>query len=119
MRWLWIVVVLGACSEEPADIEETGVVDPDCIDAQLVTYNNFGKSFMTHSCQGCHASTAANRFEAPEDVSFDDLDAVWDQANTILAVATGPAPTMPPQGGVTELQRTKLIWWLRCGEPGF
>ena len=119
MRFVWLVLVFFGCTEDPVDVVDTGEIDPDCSDAQLVTYNNFGESFMTHSCQGCHASSAPNRFEAPEDVAFDDLESVWEQSEVILAVATGPAPTMPPQGGVTELQRTKLIWWLRCGEPGF
>lgn len=118
MRFLWLLMVGLGCEEIPAEVSDTGEVDPDCVDAQLVTYNNFGESFMKHSCQGCHASTAPNRFEAPEDVTFDDLESVWAQSEVILAVASGSAPTMPPQGGVTELQRTKLIWWLRCGEPG-
>ena len=118
MRFLCFVFLGLACVEEPVEVVDTGELDPDCMDAQLVTYNNFGESFMTHSCQGCHASSAPNRFEAPEDISFDDLEAVWEQSDVILAVATGATPTMPPQGGVTELQRTKLIWWLRCGEPG-
>lgn len=118
MRFFCLLLVLASCTEEVPDVIDTGEPDPECVDAQTVTYNNFGKSFMTHSCQGCHASTAPNRFEAPEDVSFDDIDAVWDQADVILAVASGSAPSMPPQGGVTDLQRTKLIWWLRCGEPG-
>ena len=113
---LWIVLV--ACAAEVEDTADTNEIDPECVDAQLVTYNNFGESFMTHSCQGCHASTAPNRYGAPEEVSFDDLDAVWRQAATILAVSTGPAPSMPPQGGVTGIQRTKLQWWLRCGEEG-
>ena len=65
-----------ACSSELVDTADTGEVDPDCVDAQLVTYNNFGEGFIKHSCQGCHSSEAANRYGAPEDASFDDLDAV-------------------------------------------
>jgi len=106
------------CSSEVIDTGDTGEIDPECVDAQLVTYNNFGESFIKHSCQGCHFSEAVNRYGAPETVSFDDLEAVWDRASSILAVAAGPSPVMPPQGGVTELQRIKLIWWLRCGDEG-
>lgn len=118
MRWIWILPLLFACKEDPVDTGETAEVDPVCVDAQQVTYNNFGKSFMTHSCQGCHATSAPNRFGAPEEVTFDDLESVWSQAALILAVATGDGASMPPQGGITEIQRTKLLWWLYCGEEG-
>jgi cytochrome c5 len=118
MRLLLFFPFLLACTEDQVDTSETGEVDPECVDAQLVSYNNFGKSFMTHSCQGCHATTAPDRYDAPEDVSFDDLESVWDKSGLILAVATGPESIMPPLGGVTDIQRTKLVWWLRCGEKG-
>jgi len=116
---IWSIAIFGvACSADPVDTGDTVEIDPLCEDAQLVTYNNFGKSFITHSCQGCHSSDAINRFNAPEDVTFDDLDQVWDQAAVILAVAGSDTPTMPPQGGVSEDDRTKLFWWLGCGEVG-
>jgi len=31
-------------------------------------------------------------------------------------VATGDAPTMPPRGGLSPLDRERLEIWLVCGE---
>lgn len=91
--------------------------DP-CYGAPTVTYANFGRAFMTGACQACHASTAADRYDAPASVTFDDVDQCWDWADRILARATGDDPGMPPQGGVTEDDRQLLYWWLTCAEPG-
>lgn len=118
MRPFTVFFMFLACAAEPQDTADSSFVDSECVDAQLITYNNFGKSFLTHSCQGCHASTASDRYDAPIEVVFDTLDLVWEQAPSILAVAGGDAPVMPPQGGVTIDDRTKLKWWLRCGEEG-
>jgi cytochrome c5 len=119
MRFWTFPFLLLACAADPLDTaEDSAVVDLECSEAQLVTYNNFGKSFLTHACQGCHASTAPDRYDAPEDVTFDNLDSVWERSSLILAVAAGDEPTMPPQGGVTEMERTKLQWWLQCGKEG-
>jgi uncharacterized membrane protein len=118
MRILSLCVLLLACSSDPQDTADSTVPDLQCEDAQLVTYTNFGKSFFTHSCQGCHASTAPDRYGAPEEVQFDTLDWVWEQSAVILAVAAGDEPSMPPQGGVTDDERTKLKWWLQCGKEG-
>lgn len=93
-------------------------VDPFCEDAPVVTWNNFGQGFVKESCQGCHASTAANRYGAPEEITFDTVELCWEFAGAILATATGDAPTMPPAGGVREDDRQRLAWWLRCAEPG-
>src|SRR5262245_30580694 len=90
----------------------------NCQDAPLVTFANLGKGFMTESCQGCHASTAVNRHDAPEDLTFDNVDQVWQNADLILDAATGPEPFMPPQGGVFPEDRRRLEIWLRCTEVG-
>jgi len=92
--------------------DDTGL----CIDAAPVYWEDFGEGFVTGSCQSCHASTAADRNGAPEEVVFDSVKDAWEWSDRILARATGEAPTMPPSGGVTESDRTKLTWWLLCGE---
>lgn len=91
--------------------------DP-CADAPTLSWENFGAGFVTQSCQSCHASTSAERNGAPEGVVFDSADEVWAQRDRVLAVATGEAPTMPPEGGVEEDERLKLELWLSCAEPG-
>ena len=89
-----------------------------CDEAPVVTWANFGQGFITENCQGCHASTAIDRYGAPESVTFDDLEEVWAQSDRILARSTGDSPTMPPAGGVSEDDRTRLVWWLECAEEG-
>ena len=91
--------------------------DP-CYDVPTVTYNNFGQGFMTENCQGCHASTTPNRYGAPDEVVFDTVEDCWDQADRVLSRSTGDAATMPPQGGVSADDRTKLEWWLTCATSG-
>lgn len=84
----------------------------------VLAYTNFGEGFLRESCQGCHASTTLDRHDAPEDVTFDTVEQVWEQADDILRTATGDDPSMPPQGGVSADDRTRLLWWLQCGVPG-
>lgn len=94
------------------------VVRDACADTPVVTWNNFGASFVLHNCQGCHASTAADRHDAPESVTFDTVEEVWAQADRVLATAASAEPSMPPRGGVTDDDRQRLEWWLTCAEPG-
>ena len=89
-----------------------------CDGKPVVTYANFGRSLMTESCQGCHASTATERYGAPESVTFDTVDQCWAWKGRILARSTGDAPSMPPSGGVTSDDRLLLEVWLTCADPG-
>lgn len=100
-----------------AGATESAAPDP-CAEVPVVTWANFGEAFVTHECQGCHASTATERYGAPEDVSFDTVEQVWAQADLVLLVAAGETPTMPPRGGVEEDDQQRLRWWLECAEPG-
>lgn len=101
-----------AATDSGADAE-----DP-CADIPLLNYNNFGQGFMTENCQGCHASTSAERYGAPESVTFDTVDEVWSRAERILERSAGADASMPPAGGVPEDDRAKLEWWLLCAEEG-
>lgn len=95
--------------------EDTGTaVDPLCVDAPVVTWNNFGEGFLIENCQACHASTAPNRHGAPENVTFDTEDDVRTWKDRILARAAGDAPTMPPMGGTSADDRYLLEVWLTC-----
>lgn len=89
-----------------------------CLDQPVITYANFGQGFMTGACQGCHASTATNRYGAPESVIFDTVADCWEHADRILARSTGDNPGMPPQGGVEPDDRERLDIWLSCATPG-
>ena len=116
-----LLLLLAACAGAPADTADTAdtaPVDPLCVDAVPLTWENFGEGFLLDACNGCHAASAPNRYGAPVEVTFDTRAQAWAFADRILARATGDAPGMPPQGGVTEDDRTRLYWWLGCGEPG-
>ena len=91
-----------------------------CAGAPIVTWDNFGAGFLNENCDSCHSSTVtgAARHEAPEKVRFDTKDEVWSWAIEILARATGDDPAMPPEGGPSDDDRTRLYWWLGCGQKG-
>lgn len=130
--WLW---TLGGCktiemgdyapdpNHPPTMVEDTGdSFDPnapiDCDAEPELNWINFGKGFLVQSCQGCHYSEAPYRYGAPEDIIFDDVDDVWDQRGIVLAVSAGVMPSMPPNGGTTEMERRMLEIWLSCAPPG-
>mgnify|MGYP005743601673 CR=1 FL=1 len=129
-----LLALLAGCSGDKADsaasdtsppdttpVEETGETAVDtgfCAGVPLVNYYNFGEGFMTENCQGCHASTAADRYDAPEHVTFDTVEQVWGWSERILSRSAGDDASMPPAGGVSEDDRTKLEWWLLCAEEG-
>lgn len=102
----------------PVDTADTSAnVDP-CVDAPHLTWESFGQGFLTAQCQTCHASTAPDRHGAPDEVTFDTVEQAWLFADSILSSSTGGMPSMPPAGGVSEDDRQRLTWWLRCGTPG-
>jgi uncharacterized membrane protein len=111
MLWTFLAAI-SACGNPPDD---TG--DLACFEAPPVNYANFGEGFLTENCQGCHASTAPNRYDAPEGVSFDTVEEAWDWRGRILARVVDDA-TMPPAGGVDEDVRQLLGWWLDCAPEG-
>jgi uncharacterized membrane protein len=110
-----LLCLLLACAGDEADGDKEIAGDTGlCATAPVTTWDNFGRGFLTESCQSCHASTSPNRYGAPEAVSFDSEGEALALADTILAVATGEAARMPPSGGVTEEDRYRLAVWLTC-----
>jgi uncharacterized membrane protein len=120
--WLLLLVACGGKTTDsaapPADTGPTDWASLGCDEAPTVDWNTFGAGFITHHCQGCHASTTLDRYGAPEDVHFDDVDAVWAWRDRVLDRAAAEPPTMPPAGGTEPDQRQMLRWWLECGEEG-
>jgi len=122
-----LLVVLVGCSDgskSPAHHRDTASAHPDdtiepppswCDTAIEVTYENWGRGFLSTHCQGCHASTAPDRYSAPETVTFDNEDEVIQWASRVLARVIDDG-TMPPAGGVNEDEKVLLSSWLECAE---
>jgi hypothetical protein len=104
--------------EGHSDSGTAGVEPIDCDDNMDFSWVNFGEGFFIQNCNGCHHSESPERYGAPEYTSFDTVDDVWAQKGMVLAVASGSNPSMPPSGGATELERSKLEIWLTCADPG-
>jgi uncharacterized membrane protein len=109
MRVALLSLLIG-CATTAADSAEP------CADAPLVTYDNFGRGFLTQNCQPCHSAETSDRHGADPSVTFDSYDDVVTEWDAIARVATGADPVMPPSGGVPDDEREKLSIWLTCGE---
>lgn len=104
---LLLVALLGCNGGEDTD-------DP-CVDAPVITWDNYGRDILVEHCQACHATDAQDRYGAPEAVTFDTEEDVVMYADAILARSTGEDPTMPPSGGMDDTDRERLEVWLTCG----
>jgi uncharacterized membrane protein len=105
------IACTGDQTDSSAPEDDTG---SPCVDVPEVTYDNWGRGFMTTHCQGCHASTALDRYGAPEEVTFDSEAQVLDQLERIQ-IRTLEDEDMPPAGGIPPDDLTLLSWWLDCG----
>ena len=122
-----LVTPLAGCGSSSDDHGHTpgpGSSGSSCPTAQTLTYDNFGKAFMTSYCVRCHASTVMGlaRAGAPADHNFDDLASIKRFASHIDDMAAaGPTkvnammPADPPFP--SEDERRKLGEWLACGAP--
>ena len=99
-----IIWMLLACSE-PNDTAEA------CIDAP--TYDEWTKGFMSSKCQSCHATTARDRYSAPEEIYFDTYEDVF-HSRDLIRSSVLDRRSMPPSGGVLEDELTLLEQWLDC-----
>jgi len=88
-----------------------------CDEQPVVTYDTFGRGFLSTYCDGCHGADVADRKDAPMDVVFDSREGARMWGDRILARAAptdGTDPTMPAVGGVTPHDRERLLVWLTC-----
>ncbi len=109
---LLLALLLG-CGDEGPEIADTS----SCDSGVRQSWETFGQGFVVSQCQGCHASTAPDRFGAPEAVTFDTEEEVVQWADRILDRATGPDADMPPAGGPSPEDRIRLERWLLCDLP--
>jgi len=99
---------------DPTTDSDTTPVDPACEDVPVVTWESWGQGFLVEACQGCHASTARDRYGAPASVVFDTEADAYRWKDRILSRAAAETPSMPPAGGVSEAERELLTIWLTC-----
>lgn len=97
-----------------SDKDDSAAPDPLCEGDTALTYDTFGEGFFTQYCQGCHASTTAERYGAPADVTFDTAQDIARHRAAIRRTVLGASADMPPGGGVSELDLEKLAIWLDC-----
>ena len=115
MSWLFLALACGGANS--ADDSGAGAL---CVDAPVLTWENFGEGFLRENCESCHGSEAPYRQSTsappPADIHFGDKDSALRLKDQILSSAAGAAPRMPPRGGVGVEDREKLNIWLRCWE---
>jgi cytochrome c5 len=118
---LLVVAALAGACDDGASSEEDGATLSDgsarsCDQAPVVTYESFGRGFLTTYCNGCHAGAVTSRQGAPPDVVFDDAEQARAWADRILARSfpdDGVAP-MPPAGGLVPEDADRAWIWLHC-----
>jgi uncharacterized membrane protein len=105
-----VIWLLLAC-----DAADSGLGGEDeCADAPMVTWENYGEAILAEHCQSCHASTANDRYGAPEGVAFDTIEQVRTHRVRILAVTDPATRTMPPAVALEEIDYERLRIWLTC-----
>lgn len=87
-----------------------------CDDAPRVTWDEWGHGFLLTQCQGCHASTAPERYGATDGVFFDTVEDACTWAERIEARVLDDE-TMPPAGGLTQDEKLLLSTWIECWLP--
>ena len=109
---IWFLLACGGVEDSAIKDEESAVIIAEaCLDAP--TFEGWTKGFLRSQCQACHASTAVERYGAPESVYFDDYEAAVEHKELIASSVLERA-TMPPAGGVSEEEQQLLAWWLDC-----
>ncbi len=118
---LLVTAALAACGPDSVFGPPT---QSTCPQGSTLTYENFGKGFMTQYCTKCHSSelVGADRMGAPSFHDFDTLFGIKAVADHIdETTASGPAATndgMPPDGPFPTLaERKQLGEWIACGMP--
>ncbi len=136
LGWLLIGALLLACQDGDTDASdpegststsgddgsETGTdggTDTEalsCDDAPVITYETFGRGFLSTYCNGCHGAEAVDRQNAPADVVFDTRAQATDWADRIYTrvFPTEGTTPMPPAGGIVPDDEERARIWLTC-----
>ena len=111
---LLLLLGLVACAETPLAID-----DYPCPETSTqLTYDSFGRAFLTTWCNHCHNAGEGKRSGAPESYRFATLDDVRKHARRIFVRAAATNVTMPPGPEDPPADaREQLAEWLACGAP--
>lgn len=83
-----------------------------------LSYDSFGREFMSTHCQRCHGMPSKDRQGAPSGYDFGSRDDVLRYRERIFSRAAADNTTMPPgPDDPPEAEREKLAEWLACGAP--
>lgn len=95
---------------------KSGPTGSTCPTNSTLTYESFGKSFMTTYCTECHSRSGHG-----EQPMLDDIASIRAASAEIdRTSAAGPDATntdMPEGMDVSDSEREKLGEWLACGAP--
>jgi uncharacterized membrane protein len=117
------IVGAAACGSDDDHHDDEGTASgATCPAGNTLTYDNFGRDFMSKYCTKCHSSTVTGdaRHGAPAGHDFDTLAGILAVADHIDEhAASGPNATnteMPPEGETapSKEEREKLGQWLAC-----
>jgi len=128
---LWaalFTIGLVGCSDSDSRTQEShsgGSTGTTCPSGSTLTYDTFGRQFMSNYCVRCHGSsiTGTARQGAPGDHDFDTLAGIHatELEHIEEQAAAGPNQTntaMPPsEPRPSQAEREKLGEWLACGAP--
>ena len=122
--WAGIAFFAIACSD-PVEESKGGPTGAVCPESSELTYESFGREFMTAYCTRCHSSAleGSSRQGAPSDHDFDTLAGIEETAVEHIdeEAAAGPLRVntgMPPSAPrPSENERRQLGEWLACGTP--
>ncbi len=107
------ILVAAACKPE------TSIDDYPCPpEGTKLTYESFGRNYLTQNCQTCHGQATSERKGAPSGYDFGTLEQARDRKARIFARAAADNTSMPPgPDDPPPSDRYQLAEWLSCGAP--
>jgi uncharacterized membrane protein len=107
-------LLLGACGDSV--VEETPMKQDVC-ETTTASYATVADPFMRTWCTPCHHTEleGPDRPLGSEGVNLDTYELVISHLDRIEARALADTPTMPPGGGPSDEELTRLELWLECG----
>ena len=108
------LLVFAACTDSAVTIDEY----PCPPTGTPLTYESFGRAFLTTECNDCHNASESYRHGAPESYRFDTVEDVRRLRDRIFVRAAALNTSMPPGPEDPPAdERERLAEWLACGAP--